>query len=318
MDARHTHLSPEHIQAFLEEDLPPQEQAGVEAHVRGCSGCRDQVESWREFLAQLNGLPTVAPSAAFSRSVLDRLELEPELDAATAPSASDHPAWEVLQEWADGVLPRRLRVRVDRHVQACPSCSRESARWKELFAAVNAVPVLAPTSDFSEGVLARVRSASTRAQEAQSPQDQVVTAPAPVRGPRVAVPDWIRSLRPRSRRGWMVAGGAIAAPGVALATLAALVASHPLVSMGDLAAFLWIQTTGAVSAVASQMAGGMLESMAVFWAYTLASGVVSAPLQFAAIALAGVGITGWAAWIFHRNLTLPSLPSLVGSYARSS
>lgn len=318
MDVGHTHLSPEQIQAYLEEALPFQEQAGAELHVRGCPGCRDQVEGWREFLAQLNGLHRVAPSAAFSRSVLDRLELQPELDIATAPSASDHPAWEVLQEWADGVLPRRVRARVDRHVQACPSCAREGARWKELFAAMEGVPALAPSADLSEGVLARVRSASTRVQEAQAPQDQVVTAPSPTRGPRVAVPDWVRSLRPRSRRGWMVAGGAIAAPGVALATLAALVASHPLVSLGDLTAFLWIQVTGALSGVAGQMAGGLVESMAVFWAYTLASGVVSAPLQYAAIALAVVGATGWAAWIFHRNLTLPSLPSLVGSYARSS
>lgn len=318
MDTRPTHLSPEQIQAFLEEDLSPQERAGAEAHVRGCPGCQDQIEGWRELLAQLNGLPRVAPPATFSRSVLDRLEMKPDLDAATAPSASDHPAWEVLQEWADGVLPRRVRGQVDRHVEACPSCARESARWKELFAAMEAVPSLAPTADFSARVLARVRSTSTRAQEAQSPHDQIVAAPAPSRGPRVAVPDWVRSLRPRSRRGWMVAGGTLAAPGVALATLVALVASHPLVSMGDLGAFLWIQAAGAVSTAAGQMAGGLVESMAVFWAYTLASGVVSAPLQFAAIGLAGAGVTAWAAWIFHRNLTLPSLPSMVGSYARSS
>ena len=67
----------EELTAYVDEELPPARRAEVEAHLGGCTGCRDTEALLRRTVEQLAGLPEFSPSPDTRREVLAKVEALP-------------------------------------------------------------------------------------------------------------------------------------------------------------------------------------------------------------------------------------------------
>lgn len=328
---RNDHLSAEGIQAFLEGELPDVEAGAVQEHVGSCARCRAEVEAFQLLFAELGALPEMAPSEHFAERVMGNLpphlvnapvpEPASSREQAHAPGRSAkeglggwlralipqgsatpaHPSSERLQDYAEGMLPGRRGGKVAAHVAACAACETEVSGWNDLFSTIEALPELAPAEDFGERVMAEVRIPAP-------------SSPAPAHAIRDQALELLERVRPRSRRGWALAGGVAISPGIAFAVVSYLIVSHPLLTFGYLAAFLWWQVTGALSALASGIMSPILESATMFRIYGAVESLVTSP-GVAALSFATLGMLMMTAlWIFYRNFILS--PTVAGHDAR--
>ena len=62
--------------AYLDGKASPAERRGIEAHLAGCTECRDQVAEFRLLWGALDELPMVTPSASFDAAVRARVAQE--------------------------------------------------------------------------------------------------------------------------------------------------------------------------------------------------------------------------------------------------
>ena len=111
-----------------------------------------------------------------------------------------HPGAERLQDWLDGLLAPAVAAEIETHVHACPVCAHDVALYREVFAALDAVPLTEPAPAFLPRVLDHV------------------------------LPSRIRRRRLRAL-GWGYAGFAAAA--AALAVLARVPAARQLIEHGS-------------------------------------------------------------------------------------
>lgn len=64
---------PEHVTAWVDEALAPEELAAVATHVAGCASCREQADSERALRARLRALPSAEPQPELLAAVRRRL-----------------------------------------------------------------------------------------------------------------------------------------------------------------------------------------------------------------------------------------------------
>jgi len=64
------HVPPASIQDYLENLLPAQPAARLEAHLASCASCRDEVKGWATLLGSFEPLRHVAPSPGFAERVM--------------------------------------------------------------------------------------------------------------------------------------------------------------------------------------------------------------------------------------------------------
>lgn len=333
---RNDHLSAEGIQAFLEGELPNAEASALQDHVSSCARCGAEVEAFRLLFAELGTLPELVPSEHFAERVMgelpsrlerpliaerpERAERAGQAERARAGAksrlgawlggflpqgvqGSAHPSDASLQDYIEGVLPKRQQAGVLAHVSACGDCELEVQEWRRLFGSIEALPEFAPAEDFRERVMARVRV----------PEPAPATVPA-----HAAVRDQARALvervRPRTRRGWAMAAGIAMSPGLAFAAVTYLIMSHPLLTFGYLAAFLWWQVTGALSTLATAILNPVLESVTTFRAFQAMEALVASPAMATASLITLGALMMTALWIFYRNFILS--PTVAGHDAR--
>lgn len=308
-DERRSHLSGERIQEFLDGRLPDTARTRVEDHLAGCPRCRSAVASWRTLFSRLEELPELTPSPALRERVLEALpegrslwsrivdRLRP--GARAGEGAARHPAPGIVLDYVDGALPGRARTRLEGHLEACGACRGEVGRWRELFAALEALPVLEPSPGFAEAVMARVRV------------EERSRAPAPTGAVDRALGwlgtlEWPRALRPRSAGQWALAAAAAAAPIAALTAGSLALFSHPQLTPGYLAAFLWWQVSGAAGGAAGAAWSALTESALVFRAYSIVEGLGGSPglVGIAAVAMAAGTVV--SLWVLYRNLITTS------------
>jgi anti-sigma factor RsiW len=307
-DGNLRHLTSERIQEFLDQALPPGEEAAVRDHLLVCSRCRSEVEEWSAVFAGLESLPELEPSPAFSREVLGALPVRRPLAARVrawvtgGADAGAHLPPERIQDLLDGLFPSRVAARVQAHLAACERCAGEVRRWEGLYEGLEGLARVAPSPGFADGVMARVR------------------VPVPAPAPRLAhlparIRTWLTGLLPRTRRGWAVAGGVASAPTITLAALFYQVFSHPLLSLGTFATYAYWKASALVGALVTLLAEGLVESVALFRVYTMVETLAASPV------LAGLGglvftlLSAGALWVLHRNLVTPSPPE--GHHARA-
>jgi putative zinc finger protein len=77
-------------------------------------------------------------------------------------ATNGHPGTGRLQDWLDGALPPAAAADVASHVRACPACTRDVALYRQVFAALDAVPLPETQPWFSERVLDRVLPSRVR------------------------------------------------------------------------------------------------------------------------------------------------------------
>lgn len=109
-----------------------------------------------------------------------------------------------LQDYLDGTLEKKRSLSVFLHLRTCPACRVEHEALQDVFARLDALPVLEAPADFDAAVLASVPYGAYRAME-------------PLRRQRVPVfledrflPGWLRSRVTRALGG-VAAVAAVAA-----------------------------------------------------------------------------------------------------------
>lgn len=295
------HLDDDAIQGLLDTA-----EGGVDAatesarrHLADCAGCQARVDAWREVFGELGRLPRFAPPDRFAERVLCEIDLPGRVASParawswarlrrrlTRPAPNAHLSGRRLQEFADGVLPRKRATLAKAHLATCADCESRLAGWRRLIATLESLPPLAPTAGFAERVMERWREmAEEAARRSQAT------------GSRRR---WLRSPR-----GWALAGTLISAPIAAVAGAAAFVSTVPQLTTGGLITYLWWQVGDALSAFGSSLLAGVMQSGAAFRAYSLADYLIASPATAVAAAAGFTALMFSSIWVLHRNLGFP-------------
>ncbi len=301
------HLSSELLQAMAEGELDAARMEAAQAHLAGCGRCRGELEGWQLLFSGLEELPDLGPTPGFAERVLAQVELRPSLAQrmgdrirALAPGRKAvggvrHLSTDGIHDYLDHRLAARVRVRVDTHLAACDDCRDEVEAWAPVFQGLQALPHHAPASGFADAVMARVPVAAI-ARAYQTPEESW--------GSRLA--GAASRAIPRTRKGWAMAGGLVAAPAAAMVAVVAAVLVHPLLTFGGLLTFARWQMAGAMGAGWSRAVEFLGGSPVVLQAWE----VVAALLQAPAAAAFGLGAL-WASvlgsvWVLYRHVIAPS------------
>src|SRR5207244_1320916 len=102
---------------------------------------------------------------------------------------------------------------------------------------------------------------------------------------------------------------------VTAALVAYAVFSHPLVTMGTHASFLSIKGGALVAAVGGGVMSTLMQSAALFRAWTVVGSLAQSPAAAGASLLAFSGLTLASAWVLYRNVF--SAP-VARAYAKSA
>jgi anti-sigma factor RsiW len=304
MNAPIRHATDDQLQDWLDGRLSREQLTRLEAHLDACPACRGEAETWRALVAELSSLPALEPRPGFSGRVLDGVGRSPEPRLSLAarvrglvaswrrPDSATHPTPTALQDLLDGALAGRSARLVRSHLAACASCRDEARSWDAVLRGVAAMPRYAPSAGFADAVMARVQVAQA--------------APARVALVRRAL-DRVRALAgPQRRRAWAAAAGIALAPTVTAALVAYVVFSHPLVTVGTLASFLWIKGGAALGALASGLGTTVVQSAPLFGAWSTIGSLALSPTAAGASLLGFSALTLTSAWVLYRNVFTPA------------
>lgn len=145
-----------------------------------------------------------------------------------------HLAETILEQLAEDTLPAAEAADVALHLERCGRCAAELEGHRALYGMLSELPRFAPSPDFADAVMARVRI-------------------APRTSPVVA---WLTRWLPTTRRGWAVLAAALVAPAVPVVALLAWLLSLPLVSPTG----LWQWATGELRGLLGAAFGTLLDS----------------------------------------------------------
>lgn len=294
------HLSDERLQALLDGQLPEGDAARAREHLAACVRCETRMETWRGLYAELDGLPALTPSAGFAERVLGELPVLQDVPSLPArllarlrqgrsAAAPAHPAPGRLQDLLDGRVGGRRAAALEAHVAACASCRREVEGLARVVSSLERLPRFAPSEAFADRVMAAVRVPEP--------------APALVRMRRRAVARVREVLSLRTRRAWAALAGMAVPPAVVAAMVAWVVFSHPLVTPGSLASFLWLQGADAVGLLTAWLSGaGTLTGLLAQTRSALETlSMAAAATGFVAFS----ALTVVAVWVLYTNLASP-------------
>ncbi len=300
------HLSAEEVQALLEGRLPDREQGAIRAHVDACARCASEVQAWQTLMEELNELPALAPSELFAERVMAQAPVKKSLlsrtwsrlregrrTASGTTAAGRHPGPAILQEYVEGFVSGRRRARVEAHLAACDACRDETEEWDAIFLGLSSLPRLAPSSSFTDEVMARVR----------------LPAVAPA---ATEAPVWTRALEaaagllPSTSRGWTLAGAFAAVPATAIVAAVAFLLTHPLLTVTDLTAFVWWRGAELLSGGFAWAGGWALDQAVTHHLLGVGQLALNAPGAAAATLVAAWALTAGALWVLYRNLYRPS------------
>lgn len=188
-----------------------------------------------------------------------------------------------LEQLAEGMLSDAERPAAAEHVRICERCAGELAGYRALQAALTGLPRFAPSAGFNDAVMARVR----------------VPQPNPV---------WaaIQGHAPRTRRGWAMLSGAVAAPALPLVWLAVWVYTQPGISLAS----LWRDGTERAGSLASALLERIfdwgLRSGTFGWARGLVDAALDVPLETAAGAFGLLAVAiPLSAWSLYKLVRTP-------------
>lgn len=316
MDRDIRHLSEEALQGFLDGSLPEGEAGRVQEHVASCVRCRSELEAWEVLFHELGELGDLAPTPGFADRVMASLPRE---EPVALPLTARVKKWfgrrervpvfgdaghltpGTAQDLLEGLLPREVSLDVEDHLHGCRLCRDEVDGWRTLMLRLDEVPQLAPSPDFTERVMAHVRVQNALAVARPTLQERVAS--------------WLGGVSPRTRKRIAGLAGAAVTPLATLALVTWVVFSHPLVTVGNLVSFLWLETQDAVGALATALVGETVDSGLLVQAAELVRAIGAAP-GAAALAFATFSIlTLVAVWVLYRNLIATHVD---GRYAHAS
>ncbi|CAN5671100.1 hypothetical protein BH23GEM11_BH23GEM11_02410 [soil metagenome] len=225
--------------------------------------------------------------------------------AAGSPGTIRHLTPGGIQDYLEGALAARIHTRVDAHLALCPDCSGEVANWASLFRGIEALPELSPGPGFADRVMDRVQ---VQAVATVTAQQQVPLASRVGRRVARGLASGLDRIRPRSRRGWLVAGGLAAAPTFGLVAVVASIVLSPLLSLPDLLIFFQWRAFDVVGSMGGRVLAALTETPLLYAGWEALSGLsqVSTIALLAAFTLAAA-LVATATFVVYRNLIAPSL-----------
>ncbi len=194
----------------------------------------------------------------------------------------NHPEPERLEAYVEESLDAGERAVLDAHVSACGRCTAEVDELRSLFAALQALPELAPSAGFANAVMTRVQ----------------------VRHPVLArASAWAERLTPRTTRAWAAASAVFSLPLLGASLLVLWLMSQPGVS----AQGLWTVSTGLVASAASsawqwtwiRIAGSGLAATAVEL-FQLVAATGRGEISLAVVMFAT--LTAGSVYVLYQNL----------------
>jgi anti-sigma factor RsiW len=143
------------VQDYLDGLMSGHTLRSFESHVERCASCRADLIAYRKLYASLDAIPLPAHDA----SLTDRVLAQVLGDAHSSPCAEGHR----VQDFLDGVLPIAAFQTFEAHIAACARCTSDAAAYRQVYTAIERMPLLSPSASFTERVLARVVPARIRA-----------------------------------------------------------------------------------------------------------------------------------------------------------
>ncbi len=144
MTQQHRHLTPDEFDDWLAQRL----DLGRVSHLETCSDCHGLAEADRWLVTRLSALPMLAPRNHFADGVMAAIEL-PAI-GRMASLAAAHITPDEIDAWLAGTLDSGRH----RHLESCAECRELAETEGELVAQLTALPLLAPTAEFANRVLA--------------------------------------------------------------------------------------------------------------------------------------------------------------------
>lgn len=143
------HLSAERMQALLEGELPSRDAASIEEHLAGCARCSAEMDGWRVLFEGLGELASPGPHEGFADRVMAQVAVGPTESLV-------HVSAEVIQDFLEGTLAARQATRVERHLEACSTCTGEADAWLGVLHQLKSLEVFSPAATFADRVLAGI------------------------------------------------------------------------------------------------------------------------------------------------------------------
>lgn len=165
-----------------------------------------------------------------------------------------------MEQLVEGNLPDAELREATAHLQGCARCAAELDAYRALDAMLADLPRFAPSAEFGDRVMARVR---------------VAPQPSPVWG-------WLQRWAPSTRRGWVLLGTALAAPAAPLVALVVWLLSEPLISAAGLGQWMVGLLGGGVRGAVAQGVEWSMQSGVLGMAQMLYQQARDVPLEVVA------------------------------------
>jgi len=293
-----THPTAERIQEFLDGALLDSQAEDVRNHAASCARCRGQIEAWSTLFEELGALEELAPQRDFAERVMETLPVGARTSLAvrlrgwlglsgTKSMPEGHLDAGRIQRLLEGELARAGTMATEMHLRSCRGCREDVEAWRTVMARLDGLRRLEPSPAFSERVMAHVRVHGAMA----------VATP----GLRERFRSWV-AIHPRRIQRFAALAGAGVTPVATVALMTYSVLSHPLVSPGSLASFLWLKTRGAVAGMGSAAADQVGTHGVTPWLLPLLEALTSSTQATAVACLLFVGLVASASWVLYRNL----------------
>ncbi len=293
MSDRHRQIDEAQFQALLDGEMPPREAERLRAEIAASPRLSAEFEAWQLLFDDLDDLSHFAPSASFSSRVLDSLPAAGVASVrgrAVVPGAG-HLAPEQLQDLIDGRLAARIRAPIESHLESCAVCRTELEAFRRVAVALDELPRLTPSHEFSERVMAGVRV-----------RQMAELAMAPVTG-RERLLGWLRSMAPTTGQGWAAAMGVLVTPLTLVALVVRAAFSSELATVSNVLAFAWLKASDVLAGADALL----LQQTGLGRVLELVQSTGVGATAVAASGTALLGMTMAAIWVLYRNvLTSPA------------
>lgn len=271
--------------SYLDGELRSDERRSLEREIAGDPALQAEVRACRALFTALQDMAPHAPARDLKARIIASLQIRPSRLSRLRAWLAGGAEWSVANvfaEFHDGTLPASQAQALRSLVARDPEAAAVLAGWGRLHRELGQLPALAPADGFSERVMAQVHLH----QNARS---------------GIRVRNLLAGLWPRRQERLAAASGVAFGPTAAVvATGYMLFANNPLVTLSNLAGFLWSQ---GIAALPDALVGTLGTGAGIL------SDVVPAGLVGAGAAPVFAGglvllttLTALSGWILYRNV----------------
>ena len=271
--------------SYLDGELRTDERRRLEREIAGDPGLQAEVRACRALFAALQAIEPYAPARDLKARIIASLHIRPSRLSrlrAWLAGGTDWSVANVFDELHDGMLPAAQARALKSLVARDPEAARVLAGWGRLHQELGQLPALAPAAGFSERVMARVHL----------PENARTST---------RVRHLLAGLWPQRQERLAAASGVAFGPTAAVvATGYMLFANNPLVTLSNLAGFLWSQGIAALP----DALGGILGTGAGILSDVVPAGLAgvgAAPVFVGGLVLLTT-LTALSGWILYRNV----------------